>query len=191
MQITKDLNQLKSELVQYYRWLREFDLNNSHSGNASVRHGHNVWITPAGACADTLREADLIMCNLDGSIQGGASLDAALHIECYQKKPDAGAILHSVNPHILASTLGGEEFRPLDFDGQNNFDRIPLVRIPYEDYARTSSRKVSNALQNSNACIVPGRGVFTIGKTLNLAYKWTCSLEHSAKIAHLHQQNKK
>jgi len=183
-----DLNQLKVELVQYFRWMREFGLNDSHSGNASVKHGYTIWITPSGACAETLRVDDLVMCNLDGSITGGASIDAQLHIECYQKRSDTGAVLHSHNPHTLALTSSGEELKPIDFDGQSNFERIPLVRVPFEDYARTSARKVSNALQNSKACVVQGRGVFAVGKTLNLAYKWTNSLEQSAKIAYLTQQ---
>ena len=37
---------LRDDLVQYYRWLREYGYNDSHSGNASVREGDHIWVTP-------------------------------------------------------------------------------------------------------------------------------------------------
>ena len=45
----------RSDLVRHYLWLRRYGLNDSHSGNASVRDGELVWVTPTGCCADTLR----------------------------------------------------------------------------------------------------------------------------------------
>ena len=45
---------LKQELVQHYGWLRKYGYNDSHSGNASVRDDSTIWVTPTGACADTL-----------------------------------------------------------------------------------------------------------------------------------------
>ena len=87
--------QLTEELVQYYRWLRHYGLNDSHSGNASVRDGDTVWVTPTGASADILQAADLIRCNLNELPPQGASLDAALHLSVYRQNPEAQAVLHS------------------------------------------------------------------------------------------------
>ena len=54
----------RDDLIRHYRWLRQYGINDSHSGNASVRDGDRVWVTPTGACADTLAAADLKACTL-------------------------------------------------------------------------------------------------------------------------------
>ncbi len=59
---------LRDDLVQYYRWLRDYGYNDSHSGNASVREGDFIWVTPTGAFAELLKPHDLIACPLDGEI---------------------------------------------------------------------------------------------------------------------------
>ncbi|MTI63282.1 class II aldolase/adducin family protein [Methylophaga sp.] len=183
-----DLNQLKQDLVQHYRWLRHYGCNDSHSGNASFRWHDEVWVTPTGCCADTLAPEDLVRCHIDGSCEQGASLDAPLHIEVYRKNPSARALFHSHGPHTVALTLSGEDFVPVDFEGQYYFPLVPVVRIPYQDYVAESPAMVANKLSNHKITVVRGHGVYACAETINLAYKWTCSLELSAKTAWLAKQ---
>lgn len=174
---------LRDELVRYYRWLRLYGYNDSHSGNASVRDGGTLWITPTGACADTLVADELIACDIDVSGASGASLDAPLHTEVYRRNPQARAVLHSHGPYSVALTLNGADFIPVDFEGQLYFPKVPVITIPYEDYLRDSPHRVAAALAEHPIAIVRGHGIYACGANLNLAYKWTCSLEQSAKTA--------
>ena len=173
----------RHDLDQYYKWLRQYGYNDSHSGNISGRDGNTVWITPTGACADTLEAKDFISCSLDEAIPQGASGDANLHLAVYRENPDAQAIIHSHCPHAVALTLGGEDFIPADFEGQLYFPRVPVVSVPYELYFEEAAARVAATLAEYPICIVRGHGVYAWGETLNLAYKWTCSLELSAKTA--------
>jgi L-fuculose-phosphate aldolase len=175
----------KADLVRYYRWLRRYGLNDSHSGNASVRDGETVWVTPTGACADILEEGDLVACSLGRPPAEGASLDAALHLMAYAENPELGAVLHSHGPYSVALTLDGMDFSPLDFEGRYYFPRVPVIAIPFEDYLADSPRQVAAALVQHKVCVVRGHGVYAGGSCLNLAYKWTCSLELSAKTAYV------
>ena len=175
--------QLKQELVQYYRWLRQYGINDSHSGNASVRVGERVWITPTGACADTLASDRLVECHLDGRIGDGASLDTPLHLAVYRTNPEAAAVLHSHGPHTVALTLDSSDFEPADFEGQMYFPRVPVIQIPYDRYVADAPERVSAALARHPVAVVRGHGVYACAASLNLAYKWTCSLEMSAKTA--------
>jgi L-fuculose-phosphate aldolase len=179
---------IREELVQYYRWLRQYGYNDSHSGNASARDGDTVWVTPTGACADTLVAGELIACGIDGHCESGASLDAPLHIQVYQKNAQARAVLHSHGLYSVALTLNGRDFCPVDFEGQLYFPTVPVIAIPYEDYLRQSPARVAEMLAQHAVAIVRGHGVYACGKTLNLAYKWTCSLEHSARTAFIARQ---
>jgi len=58
----------RESLVFYYRLLRTHGNNDSHSGNASVREAGCFWVTPTGACADTLQVEDLAECSIDGEL---------------------------------------------------------------------------------------------------------------------------
>jgi L-fuculose-phosphate aldolase len=180
---------LRADLVRHYRWLRWYGLNDSHSGNVSVRDGEAaLWVTPTGACADTLEPEDLVPCPLVGACPPGASLDAPLHQRIYQTVPEAGAVLHSHGPYTVAMTLGGEDFVPPDFEGQYYFGRVPVIGIPYSDYVLQAPERVSDALRGHRVAVVRGHGVYARAQSLGLAYKWTCSLELSAKTALLARQ---
>jgi L-fuculose-phosphate aldolase len=178
----------KQDLIRHYRWLRQYGLNDSHSGNASVRDGDRIWVTPTGACADTLATADLVECRIDGRMGQRASRDGPLHMSVYQKVPDAQAMLHSHGPYTVALTLNGKDFVPLDFEGQLYFPRVPVLDIPYADYFALPATRVAEVLVDHPIVVVRGHGAYAWGRSLNLAYKWTCSLELSAKTAFIAQQ---
>lgn len=175
----------RTQLVQYYRWLRHYGLNDSHSGNASVREGDSVWITPTGACADTLVVDLLVQCSVSGEPSSGASLDAPLHLAVYRHNPAARALLHSHGPHSVALTLDGGDFTPVDFEGTYYFRRVPVLTIPYSEYTAKSPALVADSLRKSPVAVVRGHGVYAWGENLDRAYKWTCSLESSAHIQFL------
>jgi L-fuculose-phosphate aldolase len=180
--------QQKQELVQTYKWLRQYGLNDSHSGNASVRDGDTFWITPTGACADTLAADDLVACGMDESTGEGASLDAALHRVVYQANPDAVCVLHSHGPNTVAMTMDGKDFAPPDFEGNLYFPRVPVLTITYQDYLDESPAQVGRTLAKYPVTVVRGHGVYASAESINLAYKWTCSLELSAKTARFAHQ---
>ena len=179
---------IKDNLARHYLWLRQYGLNDSHSGNASVRDGDSFWITPTGCCADLLSSGDLVECQMDGVIGKGASMDASLHLAVYQSNPQTHAVLHSHGPYSVAMTMDNEEFFPADFEGQLYFSRVPVLTIPYDQYAARSPRLVAEVLMDYPIAVVRGHGVYACADSLNLAYKWTCSLELSAKTAFIAQQ---
>lgn len=95
-------------LVLYYRLLRQHGLNDSHSGNGSVRLNNYFAVTKTGACADTIEVNQLVLCNLDDSLPDNASLDACIHRTIYQNLNNCRAVLHSHNPYTIALTLNDD-----------------------------------------------------------------------------------
>jgi len=179
---------IKQDLIRHYRWLRQYGINDSHSGNASVRDSDTIWVTPTGACADTLQADQLVACQLDGTLGEGASLDAPLHVQVYQQNSTARAVLHSHGPHAVALTMNGKDFLPPDFEGQYYFPRVPVITIAYRRYLAEAPARVAEILVDYPVCIVRGHGVYAQAETLDLAYKWSCSLELSARTAFLARQ---
>ncbi len=173
----------RQDLIRHYRWLRQYAINDSHSGNLSVRDGERIWVTPTGACADTLQVDELVFLAADQPPPGGASLDAPLHQAVYRANPNAGAVIHSHGPYTVAMTMNGQDLSPLDFEGQLYFPRVPVLEIQFDQYTQRSPAEVAEALRAVPIVVVCGHGVYACATTLALAYKWTCSLEHSAKTA--------
>ena len=173
--------QLGEELVRYYRWLRSYGCNDSHSGNASVRDAQGFWITPTGACAETLTVDSLVFCPLDGDCPVGASVDASMHQLIYQRRPQARSILHSHGPYSVALSFAGQDFRPSDFEAQYYFESVPVLNVPYDKYLEQAPAAVAEALAEYPIAMVRGHGVYAWGETLDEAYKWTTSLELSAQ----------
>ncbi len=178
----------REDLVRHYRWLRQYGNNDSHSGNASVRVGDDFWVTPSGCCADTLSADQLLRCQLDGTLTEGASLDARLHRLVYQNNPAAQSVLHSHGPYTVALTMNGADFIPPDFEGQYYFPRVPVITIPYDKYIEQAPEQVAEVLADHPIMVVRGHGVYAQAKSINLAYKWSCSLELSAKTAFIAQR---
>lgn len=175
----------RRRLVRYYRWLRRYGLNDSHSGNASLRLGDRVLITPTGACADTLKPRQLIAGPLEGERPPGASRDWALHQAIYLRHPRAGAILHSHCPHAVALTLTGSDFVPVDLEGALYFPRVPAVDVDVARYVECAPGPLAQALDSHGIALLRAHGVYAMGETLDQAYQLTCSLEQSATIAWL------
>lgn len=169
------------ELVRYYRWLRRYGYNDSHSGNASVRVGDWFYVTPTGASADRLTPDQLMRCPIEGDCPPGASLDAPLHRAVYRAQPGARALLHSHGAYSVAVSLAGQDFEPVDFEGRYYFERVPVIPIDYDRYVAEAPAKVAAVLARHPVAMVRGHGVYAQAETLDRAYKWTCSLELSAK----------
>lgn len=175
----------KQDLVAYYRRLQANGLNDSHSGNASIRCDQGMWVTPTGACAETLSAEQLVFCPAGERPAAGASLDSPLHAAVYRSVVDAGAVLHFHPAHAIALTLAGDDFVPEDFEGNYYLERVPVLNIPYPRYTQDSPEAVAAALARHRAVIVRGHGAYVRGANLDQVYKWCNALESSARISWL------
>ncbi|MDH3608849.1 MAG: class II aldolase/adducin family protein, partial [Gammaproteobacteria bacterium] len=70
------------------------------------------------------------------------------------------------------------------------FPNVPVHTIGFDEYSEKSPQLVADTLSKYCITIVRGHGVYACAESINLAYKWSCSLEHSAKIAFLNHQLK-
>jgi L-fuculose-phosphate aldolase len=173
---------LPRELTRYYRLLRRHGINDSHSGNASVRDAAHLWITPTGACADSLQSWQLVRCPLAGGACSRASADLALHRAVYQYNPKARAVLHAHGSYAVALTLNGRDYVPADLEGELYFPRVPVIDLAYDEYFEQSPEQIGKALSEYPIAIVRGHGMYAWGDDLDQAYKWICSLELSATV---------
>lgn len=178
----------EEQLVFYYQLLRQHSLNDSHSGNGSVRLDDAFIITRTGACADTIKTEELIRCSIGETLPKKASLDASIHDTIYQADSKYQAVLHAHNPYTIALTLQSELFSPVDFEGELYFGELQVIKCETENYLQVMPQRISTCLKQQTVAIVQTHGVYAAAENLDLAYKWLCSLEQSAKIKYLAKQ---
>jgi len=173
---------VRDVLVRYSQWLRRRGFNDAETGNASVRLGERFWITPSGAGADELRREDLVACTVEGDIPEDASVDAPIHQAVYRAQPEAAAVLHSHGPYSVAVSFGGRDFAPSDFEGSRLLGSVPVLAVDPEQHLEKGAAVIAGALADYPVCAVAGHGVYARGRDLKEAYRWTSTLELSARI---------
>ncbi len=176
---------LRLDLIRHNLWLRQHGLNDSHSGNISIRTEQEYWISPTNACADALQADQLVRCPLNGEPAEDASLDARLHQSIYARHSTARAVIHSHGPYSIALGYREGDFIPEDFEGRFYFPKVPILDIAFERYLEDAPKLVAEALAEHAIVLVRGHGTYTCAANLDQAYKHACSLESSAKLEYL------
>ncbi len=165
-------------------------LNNSHSGNMSVRNNRMMAITRSGSMLHRLEYSDIIETLIDGedSQSALASRERPVHRAIYLQT-GADAIVHAHPPHLIALSLYCRSFMPVDAEGQYFFAHgIPVIEVNNAIASDEVAAKVAPLLRDVPVVIVRGHGTFAAGSSLEDCFHYTSSLEHSARIALINNQ---
>ena len=68
------------------------------------------------------------------------------------------------------------------------FSPSSVISVSFKTYFEHSPILIATALAEYPVVVVRGHGIYAQGESLELAYKWVCSLEQSAKTAFLARQ---
>jgi L-fuculose-phosphate aldolase len=83
-------------LVDACRAVAAAGLSPGSSGNASVRAGDRILITPTGSSLRRVESGDIAELTLDGAHVSGPAptKEWGLHVAAYRVRPEAGAVIH-------------------------------------------------------------------------------------------------
>lgn len=166
-------------------------LNNSHSGNMSVRLNRMMAITRTGSMLHRLDHNDIVETLIEGedAESARASREKPVHRAIYLHSA-AQAIVHAHPPQLIALSFDAEKFMPVDAEGRYFFTRgIPVVEVTNAIASDEVAAKISPLFREFPIVIVRGHGTFAIGQTLEEGFHYTSSLEHSALIAFAYRVN--
>lgn len=159
-------------------------MNNSHSGNLSVRNNRMLVITRSGSMLHRLEYTDLVETLIDGNDAETvrASREIPVHRAIY-KHTNAQAIVHAHPPHLIALSMQADRITPADAEGMYFFQKgVPVIGVTNSIASDEVAEKIVPMFAQSPIVIVRGHGAFAMGKDLEECFHWTSSLEHSAKI---------
>jgi L-fuculose-phosphate aldolase len=176
--------QSREQLLVTSRRLVELGLNRGTAGNASVRHGEGILITPSALPVAEMTTDSMVHMDLEGKVlQGGKpSSEWRFHRDIFVARPEIGAVLHmhstfattiaclgkdvpAVHYHIAIA--GGDSIRctPYTIFGEQNLSDLAL-----------------EALHDRKACLLGNHGMIALGKDLADALSVAQEVEYLCEI---------
>lgn len=160
-------------------------VNDTHSGNISLKEDNKIFITSRSAQLSDLKESDIIEASFDDEAADSknVSSDLSIHRLIYKIK-DAKAIIHAHPPNALALCVTENKILPQDMKGQSLFPQgISIIKTkPGTDPDEISRQLTGPISESRNLIIIKGYGTFAYAGSVDEALEITTSLELSSKI---------
>lgn len=175
----------RQSLIDHCRAMNDSGLSLNKSGNASLRWGDGLLITPTGRAYDRLQPEDIVFLEADGTCppgQLGPSSEWRFHCDILRALPGVHAVVHAHSPHATALACLGE--------GIPAFHYMVAVaggnRIPCAGYATFGTRELSDNVLRAldgglRACLMANHGQVATGSTLAEAYALAGEVENLAR----------
>lgn len=174
----------RQSLIDHCSAMNASGLSLGTSGNASLRWGEGLLITPTGRAYDRLQPEDIVYLNADGACPPGQLLPSSewrFHCDILRNFADTNAVVHVHSTYATALACLGL--------GIPSFHYMVAVAggadIPCADYATFGTAELSanilRALRGHKACLMANHGQVATGKTLADAYALALEVENLAR----------
>ena len=160
----------------------------NHDGNVSARAGRDRFlITPTATSKAEVSESSLVLVDGSGQVVEGARKppgEIELHLAVYRARPDVDAVLHAHPPYATAFGAARVPLEPICLPEAV----VSLGKVPLAPFAMPRTPQaveaVSRCAAESDAMLLPGNGVLTLGADVALCFLRMELVEHLAKILH-------
>lgn len=176
--------ELRQQLLDISQQLLELGLNRGSSGNASVRAGDGMLITPSALPVSAMTPASMVRMDLAGKVlQGGKpSSEWRFHRDILAARHEIGAVIHTHSTyattlaclrrdvpavHYMIAMAGGDNIRC----------------TPYSVFGEQAlSDHALEALQGRKACLLGNHGMIALGTDLTDALAVAVEVEFVCEI---------
>lgn len=174
----------RTQLLEISRRMVALGLNRDTAGNASVREGEHILITPSALPVAEMSEQDLVLLAADGAVmQGGKpSSEWRFHCDILNARSEINAVVHCHSTfattlaclrrpvpavHYMVAMAGGSDIRC----------------TPYSVFGeQTLSDHALEALRGRKACLLGNHGLIAIGNDLEDALAVALEVEFLCEI---------
>lgn len=192
--MTNALAQARADLVARCHHLAAAGLSPGSSGNASVRAGETVLMTPTGSAFSRLSEdalAEIALSDGDAQIAEGPrpSKELPLHLAVYRRRPDVTAVLHLHSPYATAiACLPATDEGYANLPALTPYRVMRLGNIPVAAYARPGSEELAVGVARhaaSNVMLLANHGSLVSGSSITAVADLAEELETAAQLTFL------
>lgn len=176
---------MREKVCETAKWMLESGLTQETFGNVSCRvDDQTIAITPSAIRYPKLTPSGISLIDLEGNIIESdyeISTETPIHINVYQNRADAEAILHTHSPFATVFACLGEPIRPY----HNTLAHAGGTIYPSE-YANNGTEELAqtvvDALNDRRACLLRNHGVLAIGDSIRDARYVASIVEFCAKM---------
>ena len=195
------LDKLKKEVLDANLLLPKYGLVTFTWGNVSAidREKGLIVIKPSGVDYETMKEDDMVVCDLDGNVVEGhykPSSDLMTHLVLYKNFKDIGGVVHTHSTFATSWAQAGKDIPALGTThGDYFYGDVPCTRYMtkeeiHGEYEYETGVVIAKEFvaRNIDANDMPGvlvhsHGPFTWGKNAHDAVHNSVVLEELAKMA--------
>lgn len=175
---------LRLQLLDISRRLLDLGLNRGTSGNAAVRDGDDILITPSAMAVANMTPADMVCMDLSGNVlcDGKPTSEWRFHRDILANRPDVNAVIHTHSAfattlaclrkdvpavHYMIAAAGGNVIRC----------------APYALFGeQTLSDNALFALEGRKACLLANHGMIALGSDLEDALAVAVEVEFLCEL---------
>jgi L-fuculose-phosphate aldolase len=177
---------LREELLKFGRLCYERHLLVAMDGNLSARlDDGSILCTRAGCHKGFLTDDDLVVIDVKGQKlrgSGSPTSEMAMHLACYEERPDCMAVIHAHPPMSIAFTIANVSMARCVLPEVV----LTLGTVPTVPYATTGTRKLADDLRpyvrQHDAILMDTHGAVCLGTSLLEAFCRLETVEHTALI---------
>lgn len=160
----------------------------ANDGNVTAKIDENTFLaTPTGMSKSFITPETLIKINASGEILEATdglrpSSEIKMHLRCYEKRDDVGAVIHA---HPPGATGFAVAHKPMDM--YNMIEDVAVIgAVPLTPYGTPSTTEVPDSiepyLQDHDVMLLTNHGALAVGCDVITAFYRMESLELWAKI---------
>lgn len=175
---------LREALVRTMRRMAESGLNRGTSGNASVRFGAGMLITPSGVAPAALTPEAIVRMGPEGPAPGALkpSSEFRMHAGILAARVDAAAVVHCHSRHATILACCEKPIPPIHYMlGKVGPGEVPVA--PYVTWGTAELARVAVAtLAGRSGCLLAHHGQIALGASLEAALAVAEELEEQAAV---------
>jgi L-fuculose-phosphate aldolase len=177
---------LREDILKFGRLCYERHLLVAMDGNLSaLLPDGSVLCTKAGCHKGFLTDDDLVVIDRSGKKlrgQGNPTSEMAMHLACYDERPDVRAVIHTNPPISIAFTIAGVSMARCVLPEVV----LTLGTVPTVEYATTGTKSLADGIRpyvrHHDAILMDRHGAVCLGKDLLTAFCNLETMEHTALI---------
>jgi L-fuculose-phosphate aldolase len=186
----QEIKALRKEVARFMRRLYSQGLTTTSGGNISARLDKGIFITPSALDKGLIRGKQVGMITFDGknlTPQLKPSMEYAMHLAIYRKRPDVNAIVHAHPPLATSFTAMRKTIDSSLIAEARAVLGTPVV-APYALMGTENlATLVATAAQQSpefkpNVILLENHGIVCLGKDLLTAFDRLEVLEAAARM---------
>ncbi|MEM1229008.1 MAG: class II aldolase/adducin family protein [Pseudomonadota bacterium] len=177
---------LRTALRDVMREMADTGLNQGTAGNASVRCGDGIMVTPSGITAAALTPEQMVLVSPAGTWKGpvAPSSEWRMHLGLLQARPDVHAVVHCHSRFATTLACAHRPIPPLHY--MTAITGGPEIRLaPYATFGSAElAAHIVTTLEGRLGCLMANHGQIALGETLEQALAIASEIETQSSWYH-------